>query len=271
VRRRRRLRRLVPDAELFRRRLAGEPLRALAGDYGVAHTTLGRYFERADVKAQLRQARQQLRAEQRALVVRRAAERRLEQEVRRKATEQAATEREQARQFRAAWAEYLSRRRAPRSEYEAWVDERRAPRPPLSRADRHTTHDQIAARVVSAGGGIEDVIEATDLRTLSNVAGLDPVIVAQAFDNDLLERAQPSPLAVKWRRRPRRLVPDPQLLRRRAAGEPLRTLAADYGVAHTTLGRFFALPEIKTQLRQTAQQLRAEQRARPAHRSPRQQ
>jgi len=126
-------------------------------------------------------------------------------------------------------------------------------------------------RVVSAGGGIEDVIEATDLRTLSNVAGLDPVIVARAFDNDLLERAQPSPLAVKWRRRPRRLVPDPQLLRRRAAGEPLRALAADYGVAHTTLGRFFARPEITKQLRQAVQQLRAEQRARPAHRSPRRQ
>jgi len=115
------------------------------------------------------------------------------------------------------------------------------------------------------------VIEATDLRTLSNVAGLDPVIVARAFDNDLLERAQPSPLAVKWRRRPRRLVPDPQLLRRRAAGEPLRALAADYGVAHTTLGRFFARPEITKQLRQAVQQLRAEQRARPAHRSPRRQ
>jgi transposase len=50
---------------------AGEPLRALACDYGVAHTTLGRYFKRPDVKAQLRQALQQLRAEQRALVVRR--------------------------------------------------------------------------------------------------------------------------------------------------------------------------------------------------------
>jgi hypothetical protein len=80
VKRRRRLRRLVPDAELLRRRLAGEPLRELAHGYGVAHTTLGRYFDRPDVKAQLRQVRQQLRAEQRALAGARAAERRLEQE-----------------------------------------------------------------------------------------------------------------------------------------------------------------------------------------------
>src|SRR5712691_2293428 len=78
--RRRRLRRLVPEEELFRRRLAGEPLRQLASDYGVAHTTLGRFFERPEAKGQLRQARQQLAAEQRALVARRSAERRLERD-----------------------------------------------------------------------------------------------------------------------------------------------------------------------------------------------
>jgi hypothetical protein len=89
------------------------------------------------------------------------------------------------------------------------------------------------------------------------------VIGTRAFDNDLLDRAQP-PVDVTWRRRPRRLVPDPEL--RRAAGEPLRALASDYDVANSTLGRFFARPEIKTQLRQTAQQLQAKQRARPAHR-----
>jgi hypothetical protein len=101
VKRRRRLRRLVPDAELLRRRLAGEPLRELARAYGVAHTTLARYFDRTDVKAQLRQVRQQLRADQRALVGARAAERRLEQEIRRKAAEQAANEHAQERHFRA--------------------------------------------------------------------------------------------------------------------------------------------------------------------------
>jgi hypothetical protein len=110
------------------------------------------------------------------------------------------------------------------------------------------------------------VIEATELRTLNNVAGLDPVILTRAFDNDRRERARP-PVVVRWQRRPRRLVPDPQLLRRRAAGEPLRTLAGDYGVAHTTLSRFFARPEISKQLRQTVKQLRAEQRqARPTRR-----
>jgi hypothetical protein len=47
------LRRLLPDRELVRRRAAGEPLRRLARDYGVAHTTLGRYFARPQVAAQL--------------------------------------------------------------------------------------------------------------------------------------------------------------------------------------------------------------------------
>jgi hypothetical protein len=36
VKRQPRLRRLVPDAELFRRRAGGETVRALACDYGVA-------------------------------------------------------------------------------------------------------------------------------------------------------------------------------------------------------------------------------------------
>jgi hypothetical protein len=49
---------------------------------------------------------------------------------------------------------------------------------------------------------------------------------------------------MKRRRRLRRLVPDPELIRRRAAGEPLRGLASDYGVAHTTLGRYFVRPLI---------------------------
>jgi hypothetical protein len=54
MKRRRRLRRLVPDAELIRRRAAGEPLRELASDYDVAHTTLGRYFERPEVAKQIK-------------------------------------------------------------------------------------------------------------------------------------------------------------------------------------------------------------------------
>jgi hypothetical protein len=122
MRRRRRLRRLVPDQELIRRWAAGEPLRELAGDYDVAHTTLGRYFERPEVAKQVKRV-------------------------------------------------------------------------------------------------------------------------------------------AKTKRRPRlpRLVPDQELIRRRAAGEPLRELACDYDVAHTTLGRYFEQPEV-------AKQLRAEQRAAAARR-----
>ncbi len=99
---RRRLRRLVPDEALLRRRAAGEPLRELASDYGVAHTTLLRYFGRPEVAKQLREAAQELRAEERALAGQRAAVRRLEREVRRRAKEQAETEREQAGRVQAA-------------------------------------------------------------------------------------------------------------------------------------------------------------------------
>src|SRR6266516_181595 len=90
MKRRRRLRKLVPDAELIRRRAAGEPLRPLASDYGVAHTTLLDYFERPEVARAIKQAEKQLPAEQRAAASRSAAARRLEQEVRREAREQAA-------------------------------------------------------------------------------------------------------------------------------------------------------------------------------------
>jgi hypothetical protein len=126
---RRRLRRLVPDQELIRRRAAGEPLRELASDYDVAHTTLGRYFERPELAKQVKPA-------------------------------------------------------------------------------------------------------------------------------------------AKTRRRPRlrRLVPDPELIRRRAAGEPLRELASDYDVAHTTLGRYFGRPEVGKQIREAAKQLRAEAARRSAER-----
>src|SRR5439155_2606511 len=86
VKRHRRLRRLVPDAELVRRRAAGETLRALAADYGVAHTTLGRYFARAEAVRQLREAGQ---SERRAAATRRVAERRAERAIRRQAKEQA--------------------------------------------------------------------------------------------------------------------------------------------------------------------------------------
>jgi hypothetical protein len=165
-------------------------LRELASDYNVAHTTLGRFFERPDVARQLRETREELRAGRRALASRRAAERRLEQEVRLKAKKQAATEREQARAA-AATAERISRRR-PRTDYEAWLDERDA-RVPLTRADLHSGHDQTAAQVVARGGGIQAIIDMTDLRTLENVVrSIDPAILTQAYDNDAIAKA-PSP------------------------------------------------------------------------------
>jgi hypothetical protein len=47
----------------------------------------------------------------------------------------------------------------------------------------------------------------------------------------------------------------------------LRVLAADYGVAHTTPGRYFARPEVARQLRQAGHGVRAERRAAAAWRA----
>jgi len=101
---------------------------------------------------------------------------------------QAAAERAQARRARAAARKLTSRRRRrPRSPYEAWLDGHDARRP-LTRADRHSQSDERAARVVADGGGMQAVIEATRLRTLENVVRLiDPAILKQALDNDVLE------------------------------------------------------------------------------------
>jgi hypothetical protein len=194
VKHRRRLRKLVPDAALIRRRAAGEPLRDLALDYDVAHTTLLRYFERPEVATQVKLAERQLRAERRVAADRRAAERRLEREVRRKALEQAAREHKKAGVARTAIPKTMSRPRVARSEYEAWLDERDA-RTPLARADRHSPNDDIAARTVASGGGMQAVIEATGLRTLENVVNLiDPAILKQALDNDVLAQAEHPPV-----------------------------------------------------------------------------
>jgi lambda repressor-like predicted transcriptional regulator len=251
VRRHRRLRRLVPDAELVYRRAAGETLRALAADYGVAHTTLGRYFARPEVARQLRQAGPRVRAGRRAARARGAAERRAEREVRRRANEQARLELERARAVAAACL-----RPAPRSPYAAWLDRRDAALP-LLRADLRSRSDDLAAAAVEAGGGIEAVVETTRLQTRDNVLRLvEPAILVRAFANDEAARAAAPP----DRSRLRRLVPDAELVLRRAAGEPLRRLARDYGVAHTTLARWFARPEVAGQLRLL--------RRRSAHREP---
>jgi hypothetical protein len=102
------------------------------------------------------------------------------------------------------------------------------------------------------GGGIEALIEATWLRIRENVLRLiDPAILVRAFENE----AEAAAFAEPERDRLRRLVPDHQLLRRRVAGEPLRRLAAEYGVAHTTLGRWLKRPTVARQLRALAQRL----------------
>jgi len=79
---------------------------------------------------------------------------------------------------------------------------------------------------------------------------IDPAILLRAFENDAAAAADAEP---SWDRL-RRLLPDPDLIRRRAAGEPLRTLARDYQVAHTTLARYFKRPDVARQLR-TARRL----------------
>jgi hypothetical protein len=130
-----------------------------------------------------------------------------------------------------------------RFDYAAWLDERDARRP-LLRQDLLSRSDELAARAEEGGGGIKALIEATGLRTLENLVGnIDPAILVRAYDNDAA-RATASP----DRSRLRRLSPDVTLLQRRIAGEPLRQLARDYSVSHTTLGRWFARPSVARQM-----------------------
>jgi hypothetical protein len=149
------------------------------------------FFERPEVAEELKQAERQLRAEQRVALDRRSAERRLEREVRRRAKEQSALERKEDRYAAAVVARQAARRR-PRNSYEAWLDERDA-RQPLTRADLRNQLDDIAEQVVAGGGGMQEVLEATDLRTLENVVrSIDPAILKIAYDNDVLKQV-PSP------------------------------------------------------------------------------
>ena len=90
--------------------------------------------------------------------------------------------------------ELTLRRPRARSDFEAWLDARDARRP-LTRADLHSQSDERAARVVADGGGMQAVMEATGLRTRENIVRLiDPAILRQALDNDVLEQAQPPPV-----------------------------------------------------------------------------
>lgn len=245
------LRRLVPDEALFERRLSGESLRTLAPDYGVSHTTLLRFFRRPEVTLELREARRRLvvkRAEEKA---RRVEERRLEEDVRKRAKEEAGHDRA---------LEASSRAEGPRPTDEEWFDQRAAPHALISRK-RYSAQDRTAAEVVTAGGGVEQVIEATGLRSRENVYRLvDAQIMARALANDVSRsKAASSELP-----RLRRLAPDEDLLRRRASGESLRDLASDYGVCHTSLSRYFRRPEIAKRLRsEGAAQVKHARRSRP--------
>jgi len=235
----RRLRRLAPGEALFARRAAGESLRALAPDYGVHHTTLGRFFRRPEAVLELREARRRLQAERKA---RQAKKRRLEEDVRRRARE----DEERDRRLE-AWP-------PPdmplRSGYLGWLDEREGPRW-LSSRDRFSVSDDLAETVVAGGGGVEQVIDATGVRGRENVfRNIDAQIMRRALANDakLPLKARPDDRGL------RRLVPDYGLVSRRAAGETLRSIAAGYGVSHTTLSRYFTRPAV-------AKRLRAQQRA----------
>jgi hypothetical protein len=144
-----------------------------------------------------------------------------------------------------AWA----RRRPRRSGYEGWLDEHDAPRG-LSSRDRFSVSDDLAEAVVEAGGGVEQVIDATRLSREDVLRNIDGQVMRRALANDTRfpSNARPNDRGL------RRLVPDSELIRRGATTETLRSFAADYGVSHTTILRYFKRPEVSKQL------LRAQQR-----------
>ena len=227
----RRLRRLVPDGALFDRRVAGEPLRALARDYEVVHSTLVRYFRKPEAVVELREARRRLHAERQAG---RASERLRLQEARRLARDEEEFDRE---------LEALGRPQPVRG---------------LHSRDRYSQSDDEAEKVVAAGGGVEQIIDATPLRGRQNILGnIDRQILVRASDNDAKSPANARPNDSGLRR----LAPTSELIRRRASRETLRSLAADFGVSHTTLSRYFKRAVV-------AKQVGAEQRARDRYHRP---
>jgi hypothetical protein len=227
----RRLRRLAPDDELYERRVAGEPLRTLALDYDVHHSTLVRFFRRPEAILELREARRRIRVESKA----------------QKESVRVIKKRARDDQKRDRWLQSWSPpQRLYLSEEMVRLDFNEAPRG-LTSQERYSESDHKAAEVVALGGGVEEVIEATGLRTLENVfRNIDPQIMRGAVAND---DDRPDV------RRLRRLAPDHELMRRRAAGETLRSIAADYDVSHTSLSRYYNRSEV-------AKQLRAQQRRR---------
>jgi|SRR5581483_3943820 len=189
MKRQRRLRKLVPDRELIRRRAAGATLRELAADYGVEHTTLSRYFQRAQVAKDLKAASRALTLAERVAADQASEQRRLEREVRKKAKAQAAHEKAEQSSVQAPVAERARHSGRPVSGLEAWLNERDARRAP-TRDELNSRNDVTAAEVVASGGGIQAVIDATGLRTLENVTNLiNPAILERALNNDLLAEA----------------------------------------------------------------------------------
>lgn len=246
------LRRLVLDPELFDRLVAGESSRSLGRDRGVAHTTILRAMRRPEAVVELREAHPRLREKRQARVAERAQRRQAEEDVRRRAREEVSRDRKLEAWYRSA---------KPRaSEYEAWLDQREAPRY-LSSKERLSANDELAEEVVSAGGGLEEVIEATGLRTWQNVYRL--------INAQVMQRAQANERRPKRTGRIptegfRRLRPDAALVSRRAAGEPLRRLAEEYGVTHTTLSRYFRRPAVAKELRSQQRELEKQRRRRDA-------
>jgi hypothetical protein len=228
----RRLRVWAPDEELLERLAAGESYRSVGRAYGVAHTTVSDYLRRPEVVAQLGEVRRRQQVERRTLREQTAEERRIERKVRRRARAEGSWDRE----LRAA------RGRVRGSDYEVWLY---APRG-LTSQERWSSNDELADQVVSAGGGIAELIEATGLPTrLAVYKSIDAQIVVRALRNERRGlRANELPTSGL-----RRLKPDAGLIARRVAGEPLRQLAADYGVSHTTLSRYFRRDEVKRMLR----------------------
>jgi hypothetical protein len=106
-------------------------------------------------------------------------------------------------------------------------------------------NDDLAETVVAAGGGVDQVIDVTGLRTRENALhSVDAQIMRRALANDAKfpSNARPDERGL------RRLVPDSELIRRGATKEPLRSIAADYGVCHTTILRYFKRPEVAKQV-----------------------
>jgi hypothetical protein len=94
------------------------------------------------------------------------------------------------------------------------------------------------------------VVDATRLSREDVLRNIDAQVMRRALANDTRfpSNARPSDRGL------RRLVPDSELVRRGAAKETLRSIAADYGVCHTTILRYLERPEVSRQL------LRAQQR-----------